>query len=265
MVPVLGEPSDRRITEALARAIAGIGSDSHVERMVDLIRELVPQDLVTVTRYSTTQRPEFVSHRNFSDEMVRRYLDIYYLHDPFFHHWRTHRRQGVVPLRSLAGRDVKRGRYVAEFLAQSVICDEVGVLLDDGPGWCLGIFLDRSEKAFSTAEIARLEGQFPVLAALHGLDTKSRRPGFMRTDQPPAAAGKIDEGLPKQLWPELSGRERQLVGLILAGYPTALIAKRLGISVGTVKNHRRNIYRKLDITTERELFLQYFGNLASSE
>ena len=51
MAPVLGQSSDRRITEALARAIAGIGSDSHVECMVDLIRELVPQDLVTVTRY----------------------------------------------------------------------------------------------------------------------------------------------------------------------------------------------------------------------
>ena len=70
---------------ALARAIDGIGSDQHVERLVDLIRELVPHDLVTVTRYSMTQRPEFVSHRNFSDEMVQRYLAIYYLHDPFFH------------------------------------------------------------------------------------------------------------------------------------------------------------------------------------
>jgi DNA-binding CsgD family transcriptional regulator len=258
---VLAEPSDRRITDALARAIAGIGSDRHVERMVDLIRELVPQDLVTVTRYSTTQRPEFIAHRNFSDEMVARYLEIYYLHDPFFHFWRRHRRPGVVPLRSLAGGHLKRGRYVVEFLAQSVICDEVGVLLDDGPGWCLGIFLDRSQKAFSSAEIARLEEQFPVFAALHALDIKSRQPGFMRTDQPPAIARKIDESLPDQLWPELSSRERQLVGLILAGYPTALIAQRLNISIGTVKNHRRSIYRKLDITTERELFLQYFEQL----
>jgi DNA-binding CsgD family transcriptional regulator len=258
MAIVLAEPSDRRITDALAGAIAGIGSDRHVDRMVDLIRELVPQDLVTVTRYSTTQRPEFIAHRNFSDEMVARYLDIYYLHDPFFHYWRRHCRPGVVPLRSLAGGHVKRGRYVVEFLAQSVICDEVGVLLDDGTGWCLGIFLDRSHKAFSSAEIARLEGQFPVFAALHALDIKSRQPGFMRTDQPPAIARKIDERLPDQLWPELSSRERQLVGLILAGYPTALIAQRLNISVGTVKNHRRSIYRKLDITTERELFLLYF-------
>jgi DNA-binding CsgD family transcriptional regulator len=29
----------------------------------------------------------------------------------------------------------------------------------------------------------------------------------------------------------------------------------LGLAVGTVKNHRTRIFRKLDITTERELFL----------
>lgn len=52
--------------------------------------------------------------------------------------------------------------------------------------------------------------------------------------------------------------ERELVQLILAGHPTANIAERLGITVGTVKNHRRRIYEKLDITTERELFLQLF-------
>ena len=56
----------------------------------------------------------------------------------------------------------------------------------------------------------------------------------------------------------MGARERELVQLILAGHPTATIAERLGIAVGTVKNHRRRIYEKLDITTERELFLQFF-------
>ncbi len=63
--------------------------------------------------------------------------------------------------------------------------------------------------------------------------------------------------LPADLWPELSARERELVKLILAGHPTASIAQKRGIAGGTVKNHRLHIYKKLDITTERELFLQY--------
>lgn len=55
----------------------------------------------------------------------------------------------------------------------------------------------------------------------------------------------------------LTPRECDIVELILTGFPTSLIAERLGLSRGTVKNHRRRIYDKLDITTERELFLIY--------
>ena len=37
------------------------------------------------------------------------------------------------------------------------------------------------------------------------------------------------------------------------------IARKLGLSRGTVKNYRLAIYRKLDITTERELFGEYMA------
>ena len=259
---MLGEKTaNRAVLKAFAEAIGGVGSDDHVDRLVDLIGELVPHDLITVVRYSATQRPEFVSHRNFSDEMVRKYLDIYYVYDPFYEHWRRNQRPGVFPLNKWKGKAARRGMYIAEFLGQSVICDEVGVLLNDGPGWCLGIFLDRTSSSFTAREIGRLEARFAVFAAIHELDIKSRSTNFMRTAQP-ASPGREPLAhsatlLPADLWPELSTRERELVKLILAGHPTASIARKLGIAAGTVKNHRRHIYEKLDITTERELFLQY--------
>ena len=52
----------------------------------------------------------------------------------------------------------------------------------------------------------------------------------------------------------LTDREEDIVYLSLLGYPNALIAKKLAISGGTVKNHKYSIYNKLDITSERELF-----------
>ncbi|MBE1282643.1 MAG: hypothetical protein GJ676_04965 [Rhodobacteraceae bacterium] len=53
----------------------------------------------------------------------------------------------------------------------------------------------------------------------------------------------------------LTPRELDICRLILQGHPTAGIATILDISPGTVKNHRKRMYRKLDITSERELFL----------
>jgi DNA-binding CsgD family transcriptional regulator len=246
--------------QSLANAIEATGTEQHIDRLIDTIGALVPHDLVTVTRYSATRKPEFVKHRRFSDQMVRRYLETYYTFDPFYAYWRQERRLGILPLRKFAHHRLKRGRYIAEFLAQSEICDEIGVLLEDAGDWCLGIFLDRSERLFRDNEIALLQERFPVFAALHSRDTRSRRADFMRIAAP-AAAGESPEpepAIPADLWPELSVRERELVQLILSGRPTATIAQRLDIAIGTVKNHRRRIYAKLDITSERKLFLQFF-------
>ncbi len=51
----------------------------------------------------------------------------------------------------------------------------------------------------------------------------------------------------------LTGRERQIVLLIVAGYATKQIARRLGISHKTVENRRRGIYDKLNVETVAEL------------
>jgi DNA-binding CsgD family transcriptional regulator len=246
--------------QLLAEAIAATGTEEHVDRLIDVIGSVVAHDLVTVTRYSQTSKPEFVKHRRFSDEMVRQYLESYYVYDPFYARWREKRQLGIVPLKHLADDDLKRGKYIAEFLAQSEICDEVGILLEDGGDWCLGIFLDRARQPYRESEIALLTQRLPVFTALHALDIRSRRPGFTRTDAPlgKGSAPQREPRIPGGLWPELSLREKELAQLILSGHPTATIAERLGITIGTVKNHRRRMYEKLDITTEREMFLQFF-------
>jgi DNA-binding CsgD family transcriptional regulator len=245
--------------DALVEAIKNIGSETHVDSLVDLIGASVKHDRVTVVRYSSTQRPEFISHRNFDDALVNKYLKIYYVHDPFYAHWRNNQKPGIFTLRDTTRK--KRSPYILEFLSESVISDEVGVLLDDGANWCLGIFLDRSAGKYTRIEIMRVEAQFKVFAALHALDIQARAPNFKRTKQPtlPGAAPteKIAAHIPQALWPTLTEREREVVQLVLSGYPSQRIARKLGIAQGTVKNHRRRIYDKLDITTERELFLQF--------
>jgi DNA-binding CsgD family transcriptional regulator len=242
-------------------AFIGHNLRHHMEPLAGLIGALAPLNLIMMVRYSATQRPDFASHRNFSGRVVREYLDTYYVFDPFYAHWRKHQKPGVYMLNRLQAKAQRRGNDIAEFLGQSVISDEVGVMLNDGPGWCLGIFLDRKKRRFTSKEIARLESGFTVFATIHDLDTRSRASNFMRTCQSSSLGREplVQDAtlLPADLWPELSARERELVKLILAGHPTASIARKLGIAAGTAKNHRLHIYKRLDITTERELFLQY--------
>lgn len=63
----------------------------------------------------------------------------------------------------------------------------------------------------------------------------------------------------------LTPRERDIVRLIFLGFPNAKIAEKLKLSVNTVKNHRKRLYHKLDITTERELLLRLISALFSED
>ena len=110
---------------------------------------------------------------------------------------------------------------------------------------------------------------FPMLNGLHRLHhrTMHKAPRERNGGSIEAAmSARVERGLPPVdykiavdafLRDELTPRERDIVGLVLLGYPTAKIAERLELSVHTVKNHKKRMYSKLDITTERELFLNF--------
>lgn len=58
---------------------------------------------------------------------------------------------------------------------------------------------------------------------------------------------------------ELTPKETEVVAHILRGLPPTLIAEKMGVTVGTVRNHKHRLYFKLDISTERELFTTFIN------
>jgi DNA-binding CsgD family transcriptional regulator len=59
----------------------------------------------------------------------------------------------------------------------------------------------------------------------------------------------------------LTPREMSIVKLILTGHSSKSIALILGISLPTVKTHRRNIYNKFQISSQAELFNLFVRHL----
>jgi DNA-binding CsgD family transcriptional regulator len=51
----------------------------------------------------------------------------------------------------------------------------------------------------------------------------------------------------------LTGRERQVMHLLLQGESSKRIARRLGLSDLTVRKHRENLMRKLDVHSVSQL------------
>ena len=59
----------------------------------------------------------------------------------------------------------------------------------------------------------------------------------------------------------LTAREREITQLVLIGHSSNSISLNLGISLPTVKSHRRNIYSKLQISSQAELFSLFLLHL----
>ncbi|CAN7241235.1 helix-turn-helix domain-containing protein [Pararhizobium sp. LjRoot238] len=59
----------------------------------------------------------------------------------------------------------------------------------------------------------------------------------------------------------LTLQQRNIVRLILRGHSNASIGETIGISEGTVRIHRKNIYRRLAISSQAELFRIFIDHL----
>ena len=80
--------------------------------------------------------------------------------------------------------------------------------------------------------------------------------GMRVLPRPAPAAGEGVDGQPRFDLPEpdiLTARETEVLELLQQGMTNAQIALTLSIGVETVRTHARNIYRKLGISTRREL------------
>lgn len=56
----------------------------------------------------------------------------------------------------------------------------------------------------------------------------------------------------------ITTREKDVLKLLLSGFSNKEIAGKLSLSTETIKVHRRNIYSKLNIKSQSELFARFF-------
>ena len=58
--------------------------------------------------------------------------------------------------------------------------------------------------------------------------------------------------------------QHRITKLILPGHSNLSIAENLGITEGTVKQHRYNIYKRLGISSQSELFQRFIDYLGTT-
>ena len=134
--------------------------------------------------------------------------------------------------------------------------------VDVGDNTALALVVGRRQKMFTKAELQRLRMLEAVVrsAMLNIWDLWCRESGH---------AGR-DDSLHRRMTrcfgnfgaSTLTEREREITQLLLRGHSVKSAARELDIAPGTVMVHKRNLFRKLGISSLHQLFSRFIEEIS---
>lgn len=247
-------------TAAFAAALGQLleaEGESRLAPLVQALRAGVAFDHWIATIFRQDEAPILLAAAGI-DEPPGRYDQGVYLLDPFFHRYREGG-SGWALLQDIAPAGFAASDYVTGYFGQLGIGHELGFLsaLPAGAAFHLSLTRTRGAAPFSRRERQWLEDLSPLLAAAG------------RRLAPAATADSGASGLHASLTRAfdsfgssvLTGREGEVVRLLLQGHLSKAIARRLGISPGTARNHLKRIYPKLGVASHTELYALFLKAL----
>ena len=233
------------------------------DAFVAMMKSLIPFDYCVIFAYRGSERPidlystfEALDYEIF----VRMYQDGPYLLDPFYSA-ASLPKPGVWRMRALAPDRFFASEYYRSYYVQTGLAEEVGFFVPAGEDVTVVLSLMRREGsgAFRDADYALMRKAEPLVSAmvrkvwgrLGSRFDQASRSGARGRDPGPRPQSRISD--------KLTPRESAIIELVLQGHSSESVGLRLGVATGTVKVHRRNIYRKLGISSQAQLMSLYLG------
>lgn len=253
----------------VSQCIDSIGTEEFSGRLVSALKSITDFDYLVSFAYHRNERPICLYH-TFSPAnrgvFVDQYLKGPYLLDPFFKACGRQVNTGLYRLRDIAPDRFYQSEYYRSYYVQTGLAEEVCYITYLMNGVALVISLMRSggSSRFSAREIRLLSSVEQIvnsLAQRHWQEVHEKfdaEPSNLETGE----YRTIIENTVNALFsPRITPRETQVVAQVLEGHSSESISRSLEISVGTVRIHRRNIYAKLQISSQQELFSIFFQKL----
>jgi DNA-binding CsgD family transcriptional regulator len=254
----MAEPMPASSTGALMSMIAKIGEKDFFDHVIEVLCAYAHCECGEVMRYSRTEGARSMAQKlDFTGRVAgpEAYFDHFYAEDPLYLAFRDDAPPGFYLTAELA-KAYPNSRYYSDFLPKTNLGQEISFLMPEQDGWAVVVWVGRyaGSAPFAPVEMDALEVLEPLLrscvqrhVAMAGYDasTDAAQAQFQK---------KLDAAFEQFASTRLTERERQVLRYTLFGYSAALTGERLGISEGTVKNHRKAIHRKLEISSRAELF-----------
>ena len=248
--------------------IGGIGRLDFQERLAGALKQHLKIDAGLILLYRRNAAPRILFNdwrttRGLTD--IQHYLAGPYRQDPFYDLALSHDQDGLYRLNQIASDSFCQTSYYRDYYRHSGLMDEFNFLVTLDHQTRIAISLCRSNlnPMFSHDEVSILESVAPIVQAATIRHWRDLRPELVDGN-----AGPMQKALSRAIGSFgssiLTEREREVVQLILRGYSLKGAADVLGISPATVKLHRRNLYAKLDVTSQAEMFSLFIDSVSST-
>lgn len=224
--------------------------------LVRLLNEYVQVDNWVVLIFSHQQvqvvsLPE-VADAEEIDAFIHRYVKGLYMLDPFYIADRENPQTGFFHMLDVAPEHFLETEYYHQYFEQYISVDEAqyNVKLDAERTLCVSF---GSNIRFTREQITTLDMIKPWVTALMHQRMSFEVDLAKDPDEPAPWSETI-----ASLGTSITVREKDVLKLLLSGFSNKEIAGKLSLSAETVKVHRRNIYSKLNIKSQSELFARFF-------
>ena len=186
------------------------------------------------------------------DAFIHRYVKGLYMLDPFYIANRENPQSGFFHMLDIAPEHFLETEYYHQYFAQYISVDEAqyNVQLDSDRTLCISF---GSNARFNQEQITILDIIKPWVTAL----MHQRMCFEIDVEKDPPEPTPWPEAI-LQLGTQITTREKDVLKLLLSGFSNKEIAGKLSLSAETIKVHRRNIYAKLNIKSQPELFARFF-------
>ncbi len=154
--------------------------------------------------------------------------------------------------------------YYRQYVERTHLVDEMDFLLGVSLTSALVLVCGRTEKRFTRAELNRLGLVEPVVRSAMQRVWDSRDREGSHGDRERGMHQRLTECFENFGEGTLTQREREITQLLLRGHSSKSIARELGIAPGTVMVHKRNLFAKMGITSQYELFSSFIDALSDS-
>lgn len=247
----------RAWSESLAAVIETIDEASTPRRLCAAMGKLVPVDFSGVFILRRHSAPIAILDDIPPGAEAASYLESLYLLDPVYDHFL----RGTLPtctlLKDICPDDFFESDYFQKYWSHVNIVSEFSINTHYDEDTLVHMPLSRVDgsEPFSNADTKKLTAVSPVVVAtmrrFWAAQGASFESGASKADSFHTHLRFVMDNFGCSL---LTAREMDIMQLTMRGYSDKLSARELGITPGTVRNHKKSIFSKLHVSSQGQVF-----------